>query len=120
MIPQKLPLTPFTEGDQWDGIPAIAIKVGPVGGPFVAPASNLTLVTMRFKKAGSVPSDVVELSSDDAEINITNAENWEIEIPAQIIAGLTFGKWIWRIRCTDAAGAPQTYLADEITVLETI
>lgn len=117
MTPQKLALTPFTEGDEWDGIPSLTVTIN--GAP---PASPLTLVTMRFKKANSLPGEVVELSSADAEITITSAANWEITIPPQIIAGLTFGKWTWRLKFKDstADGAPQTYLGDELTVLETV
>lgn len=123
MTPQKLPLDPFTEGDEWEGIPEISITVGPTGGPFAPPADPLSVVTMRFKKAGGLQSDVVELSSATAgQITITDAANWTFTIPAQIVAGLTFGKWTWRIKCKDntATGKPKTYLADEIVVLETV
>jgi hypothetical protein len=123
MIPQKLPLTPFTEGDEWEGIPSIAITVGPTGGPFVPPTAPLAQVTLRFKKAGGVPSEVVELSTATAgQITITSAANWQFTIPAQIVAGLTYGKWAWRIKCRDntGTGKPKTYLADELTVLETV
>lgn len=116
MTPNKLPLTPFTEGDTWDGISSLTITVN--GSP---PASALTLVTMRFTKLGSAMESVVELTSATAgQINITSAPNWQIAIPAQIVAGLTAGKWAWRMRFTDAAGKKRTYLADQITVLETI
>jgi hypothetical protein len=116
MIPSKLALTPFTEGDTWEGLPSVTIRVNDA-----APASPISTVTMRFKKAGAVPSEVIELSSDEpAEINITDAEGWVFAIPEQALPGLTFGKWIWRIRVTDAAGEIRTYLADELTVLETV
>ena len=117
MTPQKLALTPFTEGDEWEGIPSLTVTIN--GAP---PASALTLVTMRFKKANSLPGEVVELSSADAEITITSAANWGISVPAQVVAGLTYGKWTWRLKCRDnsATGRPKTYLADELTVLETV
>lgn len=115
MTPQKLALTPFTEGDTWAGIPSLTVTVN--GAP---PASALTLVTMRFRKSGGLPSDVVELSSADAEITITNAATWAITIPAQIVPALTTGKWIWRMRFQSADGKKRTYLADELTVLETV
>ena len=123
MIPAKLPLTPITEGDEWEGIPAINITSGPVGGPFVAPANPLALVTLRFKRAGDVPSAVIELSSAVAgQITITNAAAWTFSVPAQIVAGLTQGKWTFRIKCKDNSGTgkPKTYLGDELTVLETV
>lgn len=118
MTPEKLPLEKFTEGDEWEGIPALSITVN--GAP---PTDPLAVVTMRFKKAGSVPSDVVQLTTANAgEIDISSAANWEITIPPQIVAGLTHGKWTWRIKCRDNSptGRPKTYLADEITVLETV
>jgi hypothetical protein len=116
MTPQKLPLPPFTEGDTWDGIPSLTITVN--GAP---PASALSVVTMRFAKLGSAMESVVVLTSATAgQINITNASTWAITIPAQIVAGLTSGKWTWRMRFQDAAGKKRTYLADELTVLETV
>lgn len=116
MTPQKLALTPFTEGDTWSGIPSLTITVN--GAP---PASVLSLVTMRFKKSGGLPSDVVQLTSATAgQITITSAPNWQITVPAQIVPALTTGKWIWRMQFTDAAGKKRTYLADELTVLETV
>ncbi len=116
MTPQKLALTPFTEGDTWDGLPSLTVTIN--GAP---PASSLSLVTMRFKKSGGLESETVQLTSATAgQINITNAANWTITIPAQIVAGLTAGKWTWRMCFQDAAGKKRTYLADEVTVLETV
>jgi len=115
MRPSKLPLEPFTAGDHFDGIPTVTITVN--GAP---PASAMTLVTMRFKKKDFPNGTPVELSSADAEITIESAANWEFSVPEQAIAGLTDGTWTWRISVTDAEGVKKTYLADEITVLETV
>lgn len=116
MIPQKLTLTPFTEGDTWDGIPSITITINGA-----QPSSALSVVTLRFKKSGGLLSDVVELTSaTPAQITITNAATWTLTVPAQIVADLTAGKWDWRMKFTDAAGKKRTYLADQITVLETV
>lgn len=123
MIRQSLPLDPITEGDEWDGIIGLSIKTGPDGGPFVAPESPLTLVTMRFKKEGSEGSPVVELSSDVAgQITITNAAEWEFTVLPQIIPELKAGMWAWQIRLKNSStsGKPQTYFADTLEVLETI
>lgn len=123
MIPQKLPIDPFTEGDSWEGIPSISITAGPEGGPFAAPASALSLVTMRFKRAREVPSDAVELSSAvTGQVTITNAAAWTFRIPEQIVPGLTRGKWTFRIKCQDSttSGQPKTYLTGELEVLETV
>lgn len=118
MAPQKLSLQSFTEGDQWEGIPALSIRVN--GLP---PATALALVTIRFKPTQPTDSAVVQLSSATAgQITILSAANWEITVPPQIVAGLTKGLWNWRMRFTDTSptGSPKTYLADQITVLETI
>lgn len=124
MTPQKLSLEPFTEGDEWEGIPSITIRTGPTGGPFVAPAIPLASVTMRFKRSGAEPPvEVVELSSATAgQITITSAANWQFSVPSQLVPLLKFGKWKWRIRLRDTStdGNPRTYLADEIQVLETV
>jgi hypothetical protein len=116
MIPQKLALESFTEGDTWNGIPSITITVNGS-----TPASPISTVKMRFKRSGSVPSTPVELTSaTSAQINLTNAPGWVFSVPEQIVAGLTFGDWTWRIRITDAAGKKNTYLTGEITVLEDV
>jgi len=123
MIAQKMPLTPWTEGDAWEGVPAILITTGPDGGPYTAPDSPLTLVTMRFKKIGDASAPIVELSSAAAgEITIVSAATWEISLPRQIIPGLTAGRWLWQIRCTDSSanGNPQTYLEDIAYIRETV
>jgi hypothetical protein len=81
----------------------------------------MSVVIMRFKKAGAVPSTTVELvSSNAAQINILNAATWTFRVPEQTIPLLTAGKWTWRIRITDAAGKKRTYLADVLEVLETV
>lgn len=114
MTPAKLTLESFTAGDTWDGIPALTIRVNGV-----APAPDISLVKMRFAKADRTGGVPVELSSAVAgQITITNANNWEVSIPGQLMPGLTAGRWLWRIRITDSTGAKRTYLADEITVLE--
>lgn len=115
MKPSKLALQDFTAGDTWEGIPSITIRVNGA-----APASDIASVTMRFKQANLVPGDVVELSSAAGKITIVNANTWEISVPEQLVPGLTHGKWMWRIRITDAAGKKATYLADELCVLEDV
>ena len=85
MTPQKLSLTPFTEGDTWDGIPSLTVTIN--GSP---PASALSLVTMRFKKSGGLESETVQLTSATVgQITITNAATWAITVPAQIVPALT-------------------------------
>jgi len=121
MIPAKLPLVPFTEGDTWGGIPAITITTGPEGGPYEAPADELEVVTMRFRKIGGTEAEVVELSSADDGITINSPANWTFTIPPQIVPGLTAGKWAWRLRCSaDSGTSLATYLADELVILETV
>lgn len=117
MIPQKLALESFTQGDTWKGIPSVTITVNGA-----TPGTPISVVTMRFKKATSVePNPVVELTSaTPAQINLTNAAGWVFSVPEQIVAGLTYGDWTWRIRITDTAGKKHTYLADKITVLEDV
>jgi hypothetical protein len=119
MTPKTLQLEPFTAGDAWSGIPSISITEGPEGGPFAPPASDLATVTMRFQKADG-SDEIVELSSADSEITITSANGWTFAIPAQVVPGLTTGRWNWNLRCVNAAGMPTTYLVGQINVLPTI
>jgi len=116
MIPGTLTLEAFTEGDLWEGIPAFLITVNGV-----APSADIESVTMRFNKAGCISSDVVELTSaTPGQITIVDAANWEIEVPEQAVTGLTYGKWKFRIKIKPVGLAARTYIADEITVLETV
>ncbi len=116
MIPAKLALEPFSEGDDWDGIPAITITIN-----HAAPAVAMGSVTMRFRQTGVTKPTIVELSSGTpSQIAILDAAVWNFQIPVQPIPELTAGRWMWRLRITDAVGRKRTYLADEIVVLENI
>jgi hypothetical protein len=122
IIPTKLPLFTFVEGDKWGGIPTISILVGPPEGPMLPPDLPLELVTMRFKRTGNGAAEIVALSSADNEITIVSAAGWDVTVPAQIVPLLTAGKWTWQMRFwTDSAdGDPLTYLAGDTTVLESV
>jgi len=121
MIPQKLPLITFVQGDEWAGIPSISILHTLEGGAPAPPEFPLESVTMRFLRNGS--PDIVELSSAEAtQIEIVNAANWEVSVLPQIVPLLVAGKWTWQMRfwSDGGDGNPLTYLAGEVTVLETI
>ena len=122
MIPGKLTLTPFVEGNEWEGIPQIVIEIGPDGGPYVAPDTSLATVTMRFLKTASETETIVELSSANNEIEILDAENWTFKVPRQVVPTLTEGVWDWQINCEDDSetGSPLTYFSDTIKVLKKI
>ena len=121
MTPQKLSLDPFTEGDVWDGIPAIIIKIGPEGGPYAAPEHPMASATMRFSKRDNKNSPIIELSHlNSEELIFTDADGWELSIPKQVVPGVTCGDWDWQIRIVDTQGNPYTYLGDTITVLRKI
>ncbi len=118
----------FVEGDEWEGIPSVIIQIAPEGGVATPPDLPLELVTMRFKRAGNGAADIVELSSEPVgeaitgTITIISAAGWEVSVPAQIVPLLTAGKWTWQMRFwTDSAdGDPKTYLAGDVTVLESV
>lgn len=114
MTPAKYPLEPFTAGDRWKGIPALSITVGGA-----IPASPISVVTLRFRRSGEAAGTVVELVSP-TNITLTNAANWQFAIPPQAVAALTAGTWEWQLRITAVDGAKDTYLADELTVFESI
>ena len=120
MIPQYIPLTPITEGDAFPGIPAIQIRTGPEGGPYVAPEKDLTLARLIFGPADGKGAAVVLSSAVSGEINITSAANWEITIPRQVIPGLTAGRWNVQLKLTDADGMPETYIETQQLVRPTV
>lgn len=116
MIPQKLTLESFTEGDTWKGIPSVTITVNGA-----TPPSPISLVEMSFKKSGSVPSTPVRLTSaTPTQITLTNAAGWVFAVPPQVVAGLTYGNWTWRIRVTESTGEKHTYLTGELLILENV
>lgn len=123
MKPQNITIDPFVEGDEWDGITAVSIAVGPEGGPYVPPADALARVTMRFRKKCGRAEDVVELSSEVAtQVVIDDTEAWEFHFPPQVIAGLTGGEWDWQIQLRDASdsGTPKTYFAGVVAVISKV
>ncbi len=115
MQPSPFPLEPFTEGDLWEGIPNLKILFN--GARYGSPLQD---ISMRFKKAGAVPSAVVELSYSQGGISITSGVNWEFSVNAQEMPDLTHGTWTWRMRFTAEDGTIATLLSDEIEVLEDV
>jgi hypothetical protein len=116
MKPTTLKLDPMTQGDTFEEIPSISLRKGAS-----APDGVMRLVTMRFRKEGVNAGEVVQLSSDVAEeIDILNEAEWSFKVLQQDIPGLTFGKWQWRIRVTDAEGVRHTWLTGELEILESI
>lgn len=111
MEPKQVTIDPFVAGDTWKGIPSLTVKVNGS-----QPSSSLTLARMRFTQADRVPSAVVELSSTNSKITITDAAAWKISIPPQIITGMTAGLWKWNLEMTSAAGKVITYIAGILTV----
>ena len=116
MQPAPLTLAPFTEGDLWEGIPALSLTVNGT-----VPASPIEVVTMRFQRAGAVPSVAVGLTSATAgQITIVDAANWIIEVPEQVVASLSYGKWDFQITIKPVGSSKRTYIADTVDVLQTI
>jgi len=115
MTPQKLQLEEFVEGDTWSGIPALNVLITPDGGVAAPPDSNLASVIMRWRKIESAAT-VVDLTTADSEITLASAANWEISIPAQIVPGLTSGRWKWQLIFTAADDSVKTYLQGDVNV----
>jgi hypothetical protein len=114
MKPESITLEPFTEGDHWEGIPAITILINDE-----PPASALSGVRIRFTKDVRTV-EVVELTSADDQITIVDANAWELSIPEQAVPGLTAGKWRWNLETTNAAGVVKTYLEGTLLVLRDV
>lgn len=101
----------FVSGDTWGGIPSIVISP--------APSDPCSLAEMQFRINATSNTPSASLSSADATITITDANNWEFTVPAQDLA-LKPGNYVWSFRTTDDQGVVQTYLQGAIAVLDPI
>ena len=113
MPPVIIKLDNYYSGDSWEGM-----LVGPVVINEVTPTSPVTAVRMQFRD--SEFGDLgYELNTDPAAgeglITITDADTWEINIPAQVI-GLVAGRWDWDLECTDSTGYVVTLYRGVLTV----
>jgi|GEM_PF-5447701 len=116
MIPGKLQIESFTEGDSWRGVPAFSIRVNGA-----APSFPIAMAVMRFQKAtAAIPNPPFELASNTTKLIVTSVANWELKVPPQIVPQLTAGDWDFQIKITDTQGTRETYIADKLTVLKTI
>ena len=101
----------FVSGDTWGGIPSITVTPAPV--------QSCALAEMQFRINATSNTPAASLSSADGSINITDAVNWEFNIPAQSLP-LKPGNYVWSFRTTDADDVVQTYLQGSIAVLDPI
>ena len=120
MIPDTIPLIPFTEGDAFPGVPTIQIRTGPEGGPFVAPEADLSLAQLIFSPADGKGDRVILSSAVAGQITIVSAQNWDMTIPRQAVPGLTAGRWNVQLKLTDSAGLTDTWIATQQLILPTV
>jgi hypothetical protein len=114
MIPAKLYLEPFTEGDTWGGIPETTVLFNGAA-PLVALAS----VSMRFVKETQASTEAAEITSaNPAQISLTSAALWKFTVPPQQMSALTEGVWKWQLKVIDTLGVKSTIAFDKLTVLE--
>jgi hypothetical protein len=105
MEPVVIDLPPIVVGDTWEGL-----SVGPVLFNDAQPATELVKCRLYFrdvrnkKLAAGFTSDVVE---GIGLINISNAETWCADIPAQPLP-LAVGLFLWSFETTDAVGIVRT------------
>lgn len=101
----------FVQGDQWGGIPSLAILVS--GSP---PADDVASAKMQFWLLGQA-TPVLTLTTDDSRITIVSASGWTFAIPSQDLPELNANTYSWGFQTTDVNGVIQTYLKGKITVL---
>jgi hypothetical protein len=90
-------------GDTWDGITSIVLHKN--GIPL-----NLTGATIKMEFREDIDSPVVlELSTTNGKITITNALSGTISIPETII-DIPFGKYVYDLQVTLTSGYNKTYM----------
>jgi hypothetical protein len=102
----------IVEGLPWFGFTAINFST-----PLTLPAVRSK---MRFQKQGARGVQVVQISTDDGQIAITDAAAWSFAIAQQIIAGLTPGQWRWQMTFEDANGPVPVMLQGDAEVYDKI
>ena len=101
----------WVSGDTWNGFSSIVIQ-NPL-----APG-DLASVKMGFKASAQNTVPALELTTDNADITITDAANWTFTInPGRY--SLPVGKYIWQIEASDDSSPAyvQTYLEGTAEVL---
>lgn len=100
-------------GDTWPGIPSITIRVN--GSPPGDPVESARLI---FFKAEDGAGTIGQALSTPDEILITDADLWEISIPA-IALSLPPGEWTFRFTtvAADTSATTRTWIVGTLTIL---
>ena len=112
MPPANIKLDNYYSGDSWGGM-----LVGPVLINEATPISALAAVRIQFRDSfGDLGYELNTVPTvGKGLINITDADTWEIEVPAQVL-GLVAGRWDWDFECTDSIGFVVTLYRGVLTV----
>jgi hypothetical protein len=114
----ELPVPPMVLGDHWSGIESFTVElVTDVGPPEVTapPAADVDRVVMEFRKTYGTDDVADVLDSDDGDITIVSANNWEFAIPP-VPLSLTAGRWFFALKFWDVNGVAQTFLRGTLNV----
>lgn len=98
-------------GDSWRGIEEITIEVNSA-----PPPASVISARMYFRETFDSPDTVLELSTVDGTITITNAATWTFVVPEIIAFPLKAGTWVYDFETTDAAGFIRTYFGGTIKI----
>lgn len=112
--PVKVDLSPFVEGDTWNGIQLI----GPVTINGDPPAASLAVARLGFKRNYSDFQHAAMVSSQDGEggpLEIIDADLWTMSVPAQQLP-LLAGQYRWDLETVDSDGEVKTYIGGVIEV----
>lgn len=113
--PEQFDLPSFVTGDTWDGIGLI----GPVTINNAAPAAQLVLARIHFRKAFKDISAAYILStapsSGQGSITLVSASLWTLTVPRQALP-LKAGTWKWDLELVDADAVKKTYVGGTIVV----
>jgi hypothetical protein len=101
-------------GDSWKGLPLIRIRVNGA-----APAQPVASAKIQFKKREDDVTAAYELKTTDGSILITDAAEWEFQVPPVLEFPLAAGVWYYSFKTVSTTGFKRTYFKGTMTIART-
>ncbi len=106
---ERVPLQSIKHGDTWPGM-TITIEIDGA-----TPVVALSSVKMQFRKRKNSEGDAELSLASPATITITDADDWSVNIPAQVL-DLEVGTWYWDVEFTDLSGVIRTPIEGTLSI----
>jgi len=106
---ERVTLSSIKYGDTWPGM-TITVEIDNA-----TPPVALSSVRMQFRKRKNSEGDADLSLQSPATITITDADDWIVNIPAQVL-DLGVGNWYWDVEFTDASGVIRTPIEGTLVI----